>query len=227
MFNLDLAYAVGLSLKVASGAMVFVMPIGGGLGYILARYRFPGRRWLEAIVMLPLVLPPVAVGFFLLVLLGRSGLIGRVIYQLTGQSLVFSWMGAAIAAAIVALPLMVKTTKAALENVDRVYLQAAATLGLEPIAVFWRVWLPLAWRGILAGIVLSFSRALGEFGATLMVAGNIARVTQTVPMAIYDAVQVGDDERALVLVGLLSGLSIGAVLLSSYLEGTPNSSSSR
>ncbi|TAF52134.1 MAG: molybdate ABC transporter permease subunit [Oscillatoriales cyanobacterium] len=226
MFNLDLdlAYAVGLSLKVASGAMVLVIPIGGGVGYILARYRFPGRRWLEAIVMLPLVLPPVAVGFFLLILLGRNGLIGRMIYQFTGQTLVFSWLGAAIAAAIVALPLMVKTTKAALENVDRVYLQAAATLGLDPIAVLWRVWLPLAWRGILAGMVLSFSRALGEFGATLMVAGNIARVTQTIPMAIYDAVQVGDDDRALVLVGLLSSLSIGAVLLSSHLEGTPNSS---
>lgn len=223
-FEPELVSAVGLSLKVAGGAMVFVMPIGGGLGYILARYRFPGRRWLEAIVMLPLVLPPVAVGFFVLVLLGRNGAIGRVVYALTGQMLVFSWQGAAIAAAIVALPLMVKTTKAALENVDRVYLQAATTLGSPPIAVFWRVWLPLAWRGILAGIVLSFSRALGEFGATLMVAGNIAGITQTVPMAIYDAVQVGDDERAFVLVGLLSGLSIGAVLLSSYLEGTPNSS---
>jgi len=223
-FEPELASAVGLSLKVAGGAMVFVIPIGGGLGFLLARYRFPGQRWLEAIVLLPLVLPPVAVGFFVLVLFGRNGAIGRVIYALTGQTLVFSWQGAAIAAAIVALPLMVKTTKVALEGVDRVYLQAAAILGSPPIVVFWRVWLPLAWRGILAGILLSFSRALGEFGATLMVAGNIAGVTQTVPMAIYDAVQVGDDGRALVLVGLLSGLSIGAVLLSSYLEGTANSS---
>jgi len=199
--------------------MLLVVPVGVGLGYLFARSRFWGWRWLEAIVMLPLVLPPVAIGFFLLVLLGRNGIVGRFIEAVTGRSLVFSWGGAAIAAAIVALPLTVKTTKAALENVDPVYLQAAATLGDSPLRVFWRVWLPLAWRSILAGIALSFGRALGEFGATVMVAGNIPRVTQTMPMAIYDAVQVGDDDRAVVLVVLLSVLSIATVWLSNALEG--------
>jgi len=214
----EISAAVILSLKVAIGAMIFVIPIGAVLGYLLARFRFPGQRWLEAIVMLPLVLPPIVVGFCLLVLLGRNGILGHWLYAWTGQSLVFSWQGAAIAAAVVSLPLMLKTTKTALEAVDPVYLQAAATLGLSPRAVLWRVWLPLAWRGILAGVVLSFSRSLGEFGATLMIAGNIPGVTQTMPMAIYEAVQIGNQTQAMLLVGLLSGISIIAVLLSGYLE---------
>jgi len=214
----EISAAVILSLKVAIGAMIFVIPIGAVLGYLLARFRFPGQRWLEAIVMLPLVLPPIVVGFCLLVLLGRDGILGHWLYAWTGQSLVFSWQGAAIAAAVVSLPLMLKTTKTALEAVDPVYLQAAATLGLSPRAVLWRVWLPLAWRGILAGVVLSFSRSLGEFGATLMIAGNIPGVTQTMPMAIYEAVQIGNQTQAMLLVGLLSGISIIAVLLSGYLE---------
>mgnify|MGYP001791358576 CR=1 FL=1 len=197
--------------------MLAIVPVGLSLGYLFARSRLWG--WLEAIVMLPLVLPPVAVGFLLLVLLGRSGPVGRAIEAATGRSLVFSWIGAAIAAAIVALPLMVKTTKAALQSVDPVYLQAAAILGNSPLRVFWRVWLPLAWRGILAGVALSFGRALGEFGATVMVAGNIPQVTQTLPMAIYEAVQVGDDDRAVVLVALLGALSIATVWLSNCLDG--------
>lgn len=214
----EIGNALRLSLQVAAIATVFVAVIGSSLGYLLTRYRFPGRDWLEAIVTLPLVLPPVVVGYLLLVLLGRNGAIGGVLYELTGWTLVFTWQGAAIAAAVVALPLMVKTTKAALESVDPVYLKAASTLGQSPAKVLFRVWLPLAWKGILAGVVLSFGRALGEFGATLMVAGNIPGVTQTMPMAIYQKVQMGNDGEAAVLVGILSAIAITVVFLSKYLE---------
>ncbi|MGC9503361.1 molybdate ABC transporter permease subunit [Baaleninema sp.] len=214
----EIGNALRLSLQVAAIATVFVAVIGSSLGYLLTRYRFPGRDWLEAIVTLPLVLPPVVVGYLLLVLLGRNGSIGGVLYELTGWTLVFTWQGAAIAAAVVALPLMVKTTKAALESVDPVYLKAASTLGQSPAKVLFRVWLPLAWKGILAGVVLSFGRALGEFGATLMVAGNIPGVTQTMPMAIYQKVQMGNDGEAAVLVGILSAIAITVVFLSKYLE---------
>ncbi|WP_017662885.1 molybdate ABC transporter permease subunit [Baaleninema simplex] len=214
----EIGNALRLSLQVAAIATVFVAVIGSSLGYLLVRYRFPGRDWLEAIVTLPLVLPPVVVGYLLLILLGRNGAIGHLLYELTGWTLVFTWQGAAIAAAVVALPLMVKTTKAALESVDPAYLKAASTLRQSPSKVLFRVWLPLAWKGILAGVVLSFGRALGEFGATLMVAGNIPGVTQTMPMAIYQKVQMGNDREAAVLVGILSAIAIAVVFLSKYLE---------
>ena len=210
--------ALRLSLWVALISTVFVAIAGGLLGYLLARYRFPGRNWVDAIVTLPLILPPTVVGFYLLVLFGRQGLIGRPLYEATGWTPIFTWQGAVLAASIMALPLMVKTTKAALESVDPVYLQAAATLGQSNGQILWRVWLPLAWKGILAGIVLSFARALGEFGATLMIAGNIPGVTQTMPMAIYEAVQSGRDNIALILVVILSSLSLFILFLTNFLE---------
>ncbi|MBP0001853.1 MAG: molybdate ABC transporter permease subunit [Cyanobacteria bacterium SID2] len=214
----EIADALRLSLQVSSIATVFVAVLGSFLGYLLACYRFPGRDWVEAIVTLPLVLPPIVVGYLLLVLFGRNGPIGHAIYELTGWTLVFTWQGAVVAATVVAMPLMVKTTKAALESVDSAYLKAASTLGQPPWQVLFRVWLPLAWKGILAGVVLSFARALGEFGATLMLAGNIPGVTQTMPMAIYEKVQIGNDREAAILVTILSGLSIAVLFLSKYLE---------
>lgn len=214
----DMFSALRLSLQVSGCATAIVAVVGIALGYLLVRYRFPGRDWLEAVVTLPLVLPPIVVGYVLLVLLGRNGPIGAPLYALTGWSLVFTWQGGVIAAAVVALPLMVKTTKAALESVDTTYLKAASTLGQSSRQVFFRVWLPLAWPGILAGVVLSFARALGEFGATIMLAGNIPGITQTMPMAIYEAVQVGDDGEAAMLVGILSSLSVLVLFLSKYLE---------
>lgn len=207
-----------LSLIVALLATVFTTFIGGLIGYLLARYRFPGRNWVDAIVTLPLILPPTVVGFYLLILFSRQGIIGRSLYAATGWTPVFTWQGAVIAATIMALPLMVKTTRAALASVDPVYLQAAYTLGQSELQTLWRVWLPLAWKGILAGIVLSFARALGEFGATLMIAGNIPGVTQTMPMAIYEAVQAGNEQVAFVLVAILSMVSLVTIFLVNYLE---------
>lgn len=219
---LTVLISLKLSLTVAIAATMAVTIIGGAIGYLLARYRFPGSALIDAIATLPLILPPTVVGFYLLVLLGREGPIGRLIYALTGWSIIFTWQSAVIAAIVMALPLMVRTTRSALESVDPIYLQASYTLGQSEIATFWRVWLPLAWRGILAGIVLSFARALGEFGATLMIAGNIPGVTQTMPMAIYDAVQSGNDTKSMILAIVLSGLSLTILLLTNFLKPQKN-----
>ncbi|MBW4679917.1 MAG: molybdate ABC transporter permease subunit [Microcoleus vaginatus WJT46-NPBG5] len=224
-----------LSLQVALLATFFVALFGGLIGYLLARHNIQKKREkqekrfgflssnfllfvFEALITLPLTLPPTVVGFYLLVLFGRSGFVGRPLYEITGWTLVFTWQGAVVAAAVMALPLMVKTTRAALESVDPIYLQAAQTLGQSEWQVFWRVWLPLAWKGIFAGVVLSFARALGEFGATLMIAGNIPGATQTMPMAIYEAMTAGNERLALILVVILSFISLAVVSLTNYLE---------
>ena len=211
--------ALWISLRVAGAATVLAMVTGGTLAYVLVRYRFWGKFWLEAIATLPLVMPPTVVGFFLLQLLGSQSLFGKWLDQTFGIRLIFSWQGATIAAAVMAFPLMFKTTKAALQSVDPTFLEAAATLGQPEWAIATKIWIPLASRGILAGILLSFTRALGEFGATLMVAGNIPKVTQTMPMAIYEAVQTGDDNLALIFVAILTSLSILSLVLTQYLEG--------
>lgn len=211
--------ALRLSIQVACLATWIVAGLGGALGYWLARDRGPLRSLVDALVALPLVLPPTVTGFYLLVLLGQQGPLGRLLQRVWGWTPIFHWSGAVLAAVIVTLPLMTRTTRAALESVDVSYLQAARTLGQNEWEVLVRVWLPLGWRGILAGVVLSFARALGEFGATLMVAGNIPGLTQTMPMAIYEAVQVGNDAIAFVLVLVLSGISLAAILLLNALEG--------
>ncbi|AFY40039.1 molybdate ABC transporter, inner membrane subunit [[Leptolyngbya] sp. PCC 7376] len=210
--------AVWISLKVAGLATVFAMVWGGGLAYVVVRYRFWGKFWLEAIATLPLVMPPTVVGFFLLQVLSTQNFLGKWLEQSFGIRLIFSWQGATIAAAVMAFPLMFKTTKAALQSVDPIFLEAAATLGQPEWAIASKIWIPLASRGILAGILLSFTRALGEFGATLMVAGNIPRVTQTMPMAIYEAVQTGNDSLAMIFVGILTSLSLLSLVMTQYLE---------
>jgi len=216
--NPELLSALSLSLQVALLATVVVTLLGGAIAYLLVRYQFPGRQWVDALVTVPLLLPPTVVGFYLLVLFGRYGAIGRPLYEATGWTLVFTWQGAVLAATVMSLPLMVKTTKAALASVDPIYLQAASTLGQSQGQILRRVWLPLAGKGILAGIVLSFARALGEFGATLMIAGNIPGVTQTMPMALYEAVQTGDDFLAGMLVAILTLISLITLLATNYLE---------
>ncbi len=210
--------ALWISLRVASLATILAMVLGGGLAYAVVRYRFWGKFWLEAIATLPLVMPPTVVGFFLLQALSTQNFLGQWLDQNLGIRLIFSWQGATIAAAVMAFPLMFKTTKAALQGVDPIFLEAAATLGQPEWAIAYKIWIPLASRGILAGILLSFTRALGEFGATLMVAGNIPRVTQTMPMAIYEAVQTGNDALALIFVGILTVLSLLSLLITQYLE---------
>jgi molybdate transport system permease protein len=201
-----------LSLKVALSATVLAGLAGVSVGLLLARTRFPGRDLLDALLTLPMVLPPTVLGYYLLVLLGRNSLIGSWLEDHFGLSLIFTWQGAAIAAAAVAFPLVFKPARAAFEAVDPQLEQAARVLGLGATAVFFRVTLPLAGRGILAGGLLAFARALGEFGATLMVAGSIPGQTQTLSIAIYEAVLAGQDALAANLV-LITSVTCLAVLL--------------
>ena len=185
---MDIAWtALLLSLKVAGLATLINLVLGIGLGFWMARRRFWGREILDTILTLPMVMPPTVLGYYLLVLLGKKSWLGAWLYQHFGINLIFTWQAATIAAAIVALPLVIKPARAAFEGVDSQLEQVARTMGLSETAVFFRITLPLAWRGILAGVLLGFARALGEFGATLMVAGSIPGKTQTLSIAIYRA----------------------------------------
>lgn len=205
---------LALSLKVATVATVLALLAGIALGWLFARTRIPGRTVLEAAFMLPLVLPPTVIGYGILVLAGRRSPIGGWLREHFDYTIVFSWHGAVVASAVVALPLVLKSASAAFAGVDRTLEAAARTLRQSRWSVFVRVTLPLAWPGILAGTLLAFARAMGEFGASLMVAGSIPKQTQTLSMAIYDAVQAGQDDFALLLVIVTSALSI-AVLVAS------------
>jgi len=204
--------ALALSLKVASCATLVCLVMGVGVGYVLARRRIPGRDLVDALLTLPLVMPPTVLGYYLLVVIGRKGALGAWLHDVFGISLVFTWQGAVIAASLVAFPLTFKSARAAFEAVDRELEEAARVLGVSEPGIFFRVSLPLAWRGILAGMLLAFARALGEFGATLMVAGSIPGKTQTLSIAVYEAVQAGHDETAQMLV-LITSLTCVAVLV--------------
>ncbi|WP_454766059.1 molybdate ABC transporter permease subunit [Cupriavidus campinensis] len=203
-----------LSLQVAALATALALFAGIALGWLFARKRFPGSTVLEAVFMLPLVLPPTVIGYALLVAAGRRSLVGGWLFQQTGYTIVFNWHGAVLASAMVALPLVLKSANAAFAGVDRSLEAAARTLRQSPWSVFLRVTLPLAWPGILAGTLLAFARAMGEFGATLMVAGDIPHQTQTLSMAIYDAMQGGHDQAAFLLVLVTSVLSVAVLVLS-------------
>lgn len=205
--------ALALTLKVAGWATFLNLILGVAVGFVMARWHFPGRDVVDAALTLPMVMPPTVLGYYLLVLIGSHGVIGAWLLQHFGIRLIFTWQAAVIAATIVAFPLVFKAARAAFENVDPQLEDAARTLGLSEAAVFFRISLPLAWRGILAGLLLSFARALGEFGATLMVAGSIVGKTQTLSIAVYEAVQAGQDDTANFLVAITSITCI-AVLLS-------------
>jgi molybdate transport system permease protein len=209
----EIWFSIRLSLLVALLSTVIVSLVGGALGYILARFRFPGRNLVDALCTLPLVLPPTVVGFYLLGIFGRGGWLGQFIFEWTGWSPVFTWQACVIAAVVISMPLMVKSSRAAFESVDQAYERVAYTLGKSRLQTLVRVTMPLASKGLFAGIALSFARALGEFGATLMLAGNIPGKTQTIPLAIYQATQSGADSMVLVLVVLLSVLSLSLLLL--------------
>ncbi len=204
---------LALTLKVAGWATFFNLFLGLGTGYALARWRFPGRDVLDAVLTLPMVMPPTVLGYYLLVLIGSQGPIGAWLLQHFGIRLIFTWQAAVIAATVVSFPLVFKAARAAFETVDTQLEDAARSLGVSEWAVFFRVSLPLAWRGILAGLLLCFARALGEFGATLMVAGSIAGQTQTLSIAVYEAVQAGQDHTANFLVAVTSIVCL-VVLLS-------------
>lgn len=200
-----------LTLKVAGWATLLAAVAGTATAYGLSRWRWPGRDLLDAVLTLPLVLPPTVLGYYLLVLLGRRGVLGEKLAAL-GIELVFTWQGAVIAASVVAFPLVFKSARAAFEDVDPQLESAARVLGVREAGVFFRVTLPLAARGIVAGVLLAFARALGEFGATLMIAGNLPGRTQTLSVAIYEAVQAGDDATANFLV-LVTSITCVVVLL--------------
>ncbi len=203
---------VYLSLKIAFYATLLTALIGIPLGWLLARREFIGSSLLSTFVMLPMVLPPTVLGYYLLVLIGRQSIFGRWLQDILQINLVFTWQGAVLAAAVVSLPLMVRAVQASIESVDRNTEDVARTLGKSETAIFFRITLPLAWQGIIAGLVLTFARAMGEFGATLMVAGNIPGKTQTLSIAIYDAVQGGNYEQANFLVVLISAITIIGLL---------------
>jgi molybdate transport system permease protein len=206
-----------LTLKVAGWATLLATVAGVLIAFTIARFRFPGREILDAMMTLPMVMPPTVLGYYLLVLLGRRGPIGGWLEANLGISLIFTWQGAVIAAAIVALPLVYKGARAALEGVEPQFEQAARVLGKSETSVFLQVTLPLAWRGILAGAMLAFARAMGEFGATLMVAGSLPGRTQTLSIAVYEAVQAGKDDVANFLVIVTSVVCITILLASGRL----------
>jgi molybdate transport system permease protein len=205
------AFPIELSVRIALTSVLLVTPVGVVIAHHLVRSKSP-RRWvLEGLVMLPLVLPPTVVGFLLVLLLGRRGVVGVWLEEVLAVRLTFTPLAAIIASAVVALPIVVKTSQAALESVPEELSSVARVLGLHPIEVFFRVVVPASWRGLLAATVLAFARALGEFGATLMFAGNIPGQTNTMPLEIFAAYQSGDDSRAMVYVLILCAMSTTVV----------------
>jgi len=198
------------TLEIAALATLAILPLGIAVALLLARYRGPGKSLLETALSLPLVLPPTAVGLVLLALLARRGLVGRWL-DAAGIEVVFTWRAALLAAMVMSFPLLVRSARTAFEEVDPRLVALARTLGCGPAAAFLRVTLPLAWRGILAGTVLAFARALGEFGATIMIAGNIPGRTQTLALAIFHDTQIGRDDRARLLVGVTVALAFAAL----------------
>ena len=203
---------IALTLKVALWATAINLVLGVAVGWWLARKRFVGRELVDAVLTLPLVLPPTVLGYYLLVLVGKRGWLGGWLQQSFGINLIFTWQGAVIAATLVSFPLVLRSARGAFEAVDPQLENAARVLGLGEWAVFARVTIPMAWPGILAGTLLVFARSLGEFGATLMVAGSIPGRTQTLSMAVYEAVQAGDDAQATFLVVVTSLVCIAVLL---------------
>ncbi len=204
-----LLFSLRLSIQVALAATILIVMVGVTVAYFLASKDFKGKEFVDILFTLPLVLPPTVTGYYLIMLFGRNGLIGRFVYDWTGWSIMFTWYAAVFASFVVALPLMIRTTRAAIESVDKSLVNASLTLGHSEFETALRVVLPLAKKGILAGAVLSFARAMGEFGATLMVAGNIPGKTNTMPIAIYTSASSGDWSNANLMViffSLMSGL---------------------
>ncbi len=207
--------ALRLSLWVSGWAVAVSLPFGVLAAWVLARGRFPGKALLDGLIHLPLVLPPVAVGYALLVLLGRKGIVGGWLYDVLGISLIFNWKGAAVASAVMSFPLMVRAIRLSLESVDRGIESAAATLGAGPLRVFFTVTVPLTLPGVLAGTILAFARSLSEFGATITFVSNIPGQTRTLPIALYSLTQVPGGEAAALRLCLISvGLAFLTLLAS-------------
>jgi len=210
--------ALRLSLQIASVSTILAIIVGVPIALLLARVRFRGRGIISALVLVPIFLPPSVMGFYLLQLVGRQSIVGSALERVFDFSLVFHWSGAVLAAFVASTPFLIRTAQAGFESVDLRYEEVARTLGRSEVAIFWTVTMPLAWKALLAGVALALARAMGEFGATLMVAGNIPGKTQTMSIAIYDAVQANrlNDAHvlaltlALVTLGLLVGVGVFA-----------------
>jgi molybdate transport system permease protein len=203
------------TLRIAALGTLLNLPLGIALAAALARYRGPGKTAIETLLALPLVLPPTAVGIVLLELLSKGNPLGARLAAL-GILSVFTWKAVLLATMVMSLPLLVRSARTAFEEVDPRLVGIARTLGCGPLAAFFRVTLPLAWRGVLAGTVLAFARALGEFGATIMVAGNIPGRTRTLALAIFHDNQIGRDDRALLLAGVTAALAFGALWIAEW-----------
>lgn len=210
--------ALMLSLKVSGYALVWLIPIGIGFAWVLARKQFIGKSIIDSVIHLPLVLPPVVIGYLLLISMGRQGLLGSWLYDQFGLVFSFSWKGAVLACIVVALPLMVRSIRLSLENVDTKLEQAAATLGASPLKVFFTITLPLTLPGIITGSMLSFARSLGEFGATISFVSNIPGETQTIPLAMYNFIETpGAEAEAMRLCVISIVIALGSLMLSEWL----------
>ncbi len=204
-----------ISIKTAFIATIITSIIGIFISYKMDNYRGRGKGFIDGILTLPLILPPTVIGFFLLLICGKNGFIGR-IFMSFDKNIIFSWSATVIAATVVAFPMMYRTCRSAFEQIDKNMILAARTLGLSEIKIFFKIAIPLAWPGIIGGLVLSFSRALGEFGATLMIAGNIPKKTQTMPIAIFFSVESGDMNRAMFWVLIIVLISFFMIFLLNY-----------
>ncbi len=211
--------ALWLSVKVALWAVGWSLPFGIALAWVFSRLHFPGKSLLDGLVHLPLVLPPVVIGYLLLVLLGRNGIIGHALYEYLGITIAFTWKGAVAASAVMAFPILVRTLRLSLDTVDKRLEMAARTLGAGPVRVFFTITLPLALPGVVAGVVLAFARSLGEFGATITFVSNIPGQTQTLPLALYTMTQVPHgEEAAMRLCGIAIGIALVALIGAGQLE---------
>lgn len=206
---------VWISLKTAIFSTIITSIIGISISYKMANYKGRSKGIIDGILTLPLILPPTVIGFFLLLICGKNGFIGK-IFMSFNKNIIFSWSATVIAATVVAFPMMYRTCRSAFEQIDKNMILAARTLGLSEIKIFFKVVIPLAWPGIIGGLVLSFARALGEFGATLMIAGNIPGKTQTMPVAIFFAVEGGDMNKAMFWVVIIVAISFIMIFLLNY-----------
>ena len=213
---MDVWHITWFTVACAAAATLLVLPVGVFIAWILARRSFPGRALVETLVSLPLVMPPVATGLLLLMLLGRRGAVGQVLDRL-GIEIVFTWKAVVIAMAVMGVPLLVRTARAGFEQVNARYERVAATLGARPLRVFFTISLPLAWPSVLGGAILAFARALGEFGATIVLAGSIPGVTRTLAVGIYSHTETGQDAQALVLVGISVTIAFASLWLANLL----------
>ena len=204
-----------ISLKTAFLATIITSIIGIFISYKMANYKGRGRGFIDGIFTLPLILPPTVIGFFLLLICGKNGFVGK-IFMSFNKNIIFSWSATVIAATVVAFPMMYRTCRSAFEQIDKNMISAARTLGLSETKIFFKIAIPLAWPGIIGGLVLSFARALGEFGATLMIAGNIPGRTQTMPVAIFFAVEGGDMNKAMLWVLIIVAISFIMIFLLNY-----------